>query len=267
MRRQLISALAGLVLLAAAAMAQSAAPAFRWPEGKHTAVSFSFDDARPTQVDAGVPIFDKYGLKATFYLSPRSIGRRLEAWKKASAEGHEMGNHSNSHPCTLNYPFSARNALEDYTLEKMGRDLDTGSAEIERLVGVKPVTFAYPCGLKFVGRGEGVQSYVPLIAKRYLAGRGFRDEGTNDPAHCDFAQLMGTEGDGLTFEQMKALVSSSKGRWVAFACHDVGAPGRQVTQAEALDQFLKYAKDPANGIWVDTIAAVAKYVKAQRGGN
>ena len=237
---------------------------FRWPEGKRVAVSLSFDDARASQVDAGVPLLDKYRVKATFYVTPRNLEKRLDGWKKAAANGHEIGNHSTSHPCTANYPFSSKNALENYTVPMMERDLDGAGAEIERLLGVKPVTFAYPCGQKFMGRGVDVKSYVPLVATRFLAGRGFRDEGTNDPASCDLAQALGMESDGLTFDQMKSLVSAAQGRWLVFAGHEIGRPGNQTTQAASLEQLLKYAADPASGVWIDTVQAVGQYIRARR---
>ena len=39
-----------------------------WPEGKKTALSLTFDDARLSQVDQGLPLLDAYGVKATFYV-------------------------------------------------------------------------------------------------------------------------------------------------------------------------------------------------------
>jgi peptidoglycan/xylan/chitin deacetylase (PgdA/CDA1 family) len=257
-----------LALIAALApcccYAQSAGPAFAWPGGKRVAVSFSFDDARASQVDTGVPLFDKYGAKVTFYVNPRNMANRLDAWKAAARAGYEIGNHSDQHPCTGNFPWSRQRALEDYTIAKMRADLEGTSREIERLLGVKPLTFAYPCGQKFVGRGVETKSYVPLIAELFLAGRGFRDEVANDPAYVDLAQTMGIDSDGLSFEQMKTLVEAARdrGAWVVFAGHDIGAPARQVTESKTLEQFLKYANGPANGVWIDTIANVAKAVKA-----
>jgi peptidoglycan/xylan/chitin deacetylase (PgdA/CDA1 family) len=247
--------------------AQDAGSGFRWPEGKRVAVSFSFDDARLSQVDTGLPLFDKHGAKATFYVSPRSMMKRLDGWKKAVASGHEIGNHSNSHPCSGNFAFSSKNALEDYTVARMEEDLDDATAEIVRELGVKPETFAYPCGLKFIGRGVETKSYVPLIAKRFLVGRGWRDESSNDPLRCDLAHVMGIESDSLTFEQMKNLTTqaAAQGRWLVFAGHEIGKPGSQTTLAASLDEYLPYAKDPANGIWLDTVKAVGKYVRAGQG--
>ena len=45
-------------------------PDFQWPEGKKMGLSLTFDDARLSQVDKGIPLLDKYGIKATFNLSP-----------------------------------------------------------------------------------------------------------------------------------------------------------------------------------------------------
>lgn len=258
-----------IALLALAALclpAQEPKAAFRWPEGKRVAVSFSFDDARLSQIDAGMALFARHRAKATFYVSLRAMERRLEGWKKAVAAGQEIGNHSTSHSCSGNFPFSARSPLESFTLAGMEKDLDGASADIERLLGVKPVTFAYPCGQKYVGRGLDTRSYVPLVAKRFLAGRGFRDEAANDPLVVDLAQVMGVDSDGMSFQQMKNLTTAAAGRgaWLVFAGHEIGEPGPQCTQAAVLEQFLTYTADPANGIWLDTVAAVAKYVQARQ---
>ena len=39
-----------------------------WLEGKTAALSLTFDDARLSQVDQGLPLLDAYGVKATFYV-------------------------------------------------------------------------------------------------------------------------------------------------------------------------------------------------------
>lgn len=242
---------------------------FRWPEGKRVAVSLSFDDARLSQPDVGIPLFDKHGAKATFYVSLGSFKKRLPEWKKAAANGHEIANHSASHPCTVNFPFSSNNALEDYTLARIEQDIESANAEIERLAGVKAVNFAYPCGQKFVGRGEQVQSYVPVVARRFLSARGFRDEMSNDPARCDLAQLLGIESDALSFEQMQAFIVAAERNsgWVIFAGHEIGTPARQTTLTATLEKLLEYAARPENGIWLDTVKSIGSYVRQRRGGS
>jgi len=240
---------------------------FAWPEGVRGAVSLTFDDARLSQADVGLPLLDEYGVKATFYVSPEPMKKRLDAWKKAVASGHEIGNHSMRHPCTGNFPWARHKALEDYTLKQMAEELAAANAEVEAAVGVRPATFAYPCGQTYVGRGRQLESYVPLVAEMFLAGRGWLGEGANDPGFCDPAQLLGMELDGLDFEAAKKLIDAAAkdGMWLVFAGHEIGEGERQTVRADTLRAICEYAKDPANGIWIDTVENVVRYVQRAQG--
>jgi len=239
---------------------------FPWPEGKKCAVSLTFDDARLTQIDKGIPLLDKYGIKATFYVLPCSLTKRLDGWKKAVASGYEIGNHSTTHPCTGNYAFSFNNALENYNLDKISADIDEASKVIKDDLGVETHSFAYPCGQKFVGQGQNVQSYVPIIAERFLTGRGWLGEAANNPWICDFSQLLGMESDGKSFEQLKALIEQAKedNSWLILAGHEMDTSGSQTTLLESLDRLCQYMNNPANGIWVDTVENIALHVKNNR---
>jgi len=263
MKELLISA---IVLLGGISLSAPGQDQFAWPEGKRVAVSLSFDDARASQVLTGLELFERHGVRVTFYVNPRSMEKHLAGWKKAVAQGHEIGNHSHTHPCSGNFPWSRQNSLEEYTIAKLEQDIEAADREIERLLGVRATTFAYPCGSKFVGRGAHTQSTVPLVARRFRAGRGFRDVAANDPGYCDLAQLFGIDSDTMTFEKMKDAVVKAEpiGGWVVFAGHEIGKPRSQTTEAAVLEEFLTYAKDPANGIWLDTVDAVARYVEKQR---
>lgn len=239
---------------------------FRWPEGKQVAISLTFDDARLTQPDKGIPLLDKYGIKGTFYISPDNVTPRLEAWKKAAAGGHEIGNHSVVHPCTGNFDWSRDKALEDYTLEKMAAELDSANRFIKKFIEVDAISFAYPCGQTFVGRGTNLKSYIPLVASMFESGRGWLDEGPNDPVYCDFAQLTGIELDGKSFDQVKAVIESARktGKWIVFAGHEINDSGKQTTLMSTLEELCKYASDPANGVWIDNVHNIAAYVRSQR---
>ncbi|HEY8667636.1 MAG TPA: polysaccharide deacetylase family protein [Tepidisphaeraceae bacterium] len=148
------------------------ASTFHWPARKQAAVSLSFDDGRPSVIGRGLPILNRHGIRGTFYVLPSAVEQRLPGWRQAVADGHEIGNHTLSHPCSCSYDFSARNALEDFTLERMEHELSGASEALMQRLGVTPSTFAYPCGQSFIGRGEGVSSYVPLVARRFSIGRG-----------------------------------------------------------------------------------------------
>jgi peptidoglycan-N-acetylglucosamine deacetylase len=242
-------------------------PVFQWPEGKKMALSLSFDDARLSQPDIGIPLLDKYGVKATFYLSPGDMLKRLDAWKKAVSNGHDIGNHSVLHPCSGNFDWSRAKALEDYNLKKMNSELDSANRLIKKMLGVQPVSFAYPCGQTFVGRGANARSYIPVIAAMFETGRGFLSESPNDPAFCDMSQLTGIELDGKTFEQVKILIEGAraKGLWLVFAGHEMNTNGVQTSQLATIEAICKYASDPANGIWIDNVHNIAAYIKGKRG--
>jgi peptidoglycan/xylan/chitin deacetylase (PgdA/CDA1 family) len=239
---------------------------FAWPEGKKMALSLTFDDARLSQPDKGIPLLDKYGVKATFYISPGSMLQRIDKWRKAVNNGHEIGNHSVLHPCSGNFLWSRSRALEDYTLERMKTELDSANRLIKETLGVDAVSFAYPCGQTFIGRGINTQSYVPLIAMMFESGRGWLNEAPNDPAYCDFAQLNATELDGKTFEQVLKLIETAKagGYWLILAGHEMNTDGIQTSRLETIEALCKYASDPANGIWIDNVHNVASYVKQNR---
>jgi peptidoglycan/xylan/chitin deacetylase (PgdA/CDA1 family) len=228
----------------------------------------TFDDARLSQIDRGLAILDRHGVKATFYVTPAGMQARLDGWRRAVAAGHEIGNHTLTHPCSGNFAFSRGNALEDYTLERMEAELLEGNKAIEQSVGVRPTTFAYPCGQTFVGRGEATRSYVPLISRHFIVGRGAFDEVPAAPAVCDLAQVNGLDGDSKSFEQLKGLidVAIAEGAWLVLFGHEVGDAGHQTTRADALDALCRFAKDPACGLWVDTVATIGGYIKHMRNG-
>jgi peptidoglycan/xylan/chitin deacetylase (PgdA/CDA1 family) len=221
-------------------------------------------------VDNGVPLFDRLGVRATFYVMPAVIGQRSDEWRRAVANGHEAGGHTLTHPCSCNFAFSATRPapLEEMTLATMEKELVSSNTQIENIVGVKPVSFAYPCGQKFVGRGAQLQSYVPLVARHYLTGRGWRDEYFNAPDRCDLAQLAGVEFDELDFEQVRPQLAEAAqtGNWLVLAGHDIGADARpQMTKISTLEAICTYCRDPANGIWIDTVASIGEYIRKTRG--
>jgi peptidoglycan/xylan/chitin deacetylase (PgdA/CDA1 family) len=239
---------------------------FAWPNGKKAAISLSFDDGRSSQVQGGTALLDQFGAKATFYVLPDAVEKNLNGWKKAVANGHEIGNHSLNHPCSGNFPWARQKALENYTIDQMMDELTQANKAIEKLLGVSCTAFAYPCGQTFVGRGKGTQSYVPVVASLFNTGRGWLNEAANDPQFCDFAQLTGVESDGKDFEQILPFVETAlkNGQWLVLAGHEMNESGPQTTRLSMLRRLLEYANDPANGVWIAPVGAVAKYVEGKR---
>ena len=240
---------------------------FSWPEDVRCAVSLTFDDAKPSQVDRGLPLLDGFGTKATFYVLPDAVQEDLSVWRQAVANGHEMGNHTMSHPCSGNHIFMRDNALEEYSLEQIAQELDGAQQALHNLFGVTPKTFAYTCGHTAVGRGNTKQSYIPLVAERFLVGRGWLEVRHNCPEYCDLSHVFGVPIDRLAFPEVKRLIDDSidQGGWLILASHHIGPlPEWQVTLEDTLTQVCEYAAEPQRGIWLDTVLSVGNYVQAQR---
>jgi peptidoglycan-N-acetylglucosamine deacetylase len=111
--------------------------------------------------------------------------------------------------------------------------MDEATAEIKEMLGVTPRSFAYPCGQTYVGR-RGAGELCPLVAKRFLSGRGYLNESANDPGICDLAYLMGTGYDQMPFTEVKRLMDTAArdGRWLILVGHDIGPRKFQSVEAE-----------------------------------
>lgn len=72
----------------------------KWYNNRKAAVSLRFDDNLQSHVKTAIPILNRYGIKATFMVSPgrASFIRNEEFWKSlVPAMGHELGNHTMHH--------------------------------------------------------------------------------------------------------------------------------------------------------------------------
>lgn len=100
------------------------------------AVALTFDDGpHPTHTPILLDILARYNVKATFYVIGRSVQRYPEILRRMVAEGHEVGNHTWTHP----------------TLSRLGnhsflREIDRTQEIIWRTVGAQPATMRPPYG-------------------------------------------------------------------------------------------------------------------------
>ncbi len=101
------------------------------------AIAFSFDDGpNETYTPQLLDILARKELKATFFLIGKHIKKYPEIAKRIHSEGHEIGNHSFSHPF-----------LPLYTKSYIKRQIESTSALIENTVGTMPSYFRPPMGL------------------------------------------------------------------------------------------------------------------------
>src|ERR1700749_4854037 len=73
---------------------------------KQCAVVLTYDDAIDVDLDNVVPALDSMKFKGTFYIIGSSpvVNKRMDEWRKAAKEGHELGNHALFHPCDGSLP-------------------------------------------------------------------------------------------------------------------------------------------------------------------
>ncbi len=80
-------------------------------------------------------ILDENGVKATFFLVDIWTQRFPELVQEIAARGHEIGNHSTTHP-----------KMSTLSREKIAQELETMSANVEKLIGQRPTLFRPPYG-------------------------------------------------------------------------------------------------------------------------
>lgn len=218
-------------------------------DGRRGAVSLTFDDGTANQLAKAIPPLDARNLKGTFYLNPRDrlIKDFFQYWKAVAAAGHEIGNHTLSHPCPS--AITGARGLEDMSLDEVEADIISAQ---ERLVSLAPHqdewTFAYPCYATYVGKGVDRTSYVPVVARHFAGGRAGGEYGfANRPGLMDYAALAGTPVERLSGAETIELISrlTSEGQWVILIFHDIGEgvlPFREGDYLDLLD-FLAASDD------------------------
>lgn len=153
--------------------------------------------------------------------------------------------------------------LEDVGIEDIEKDI---LAAQERMVKIAPHqqtwTFAYPCYCLFIGQGKKRQSFVPLIAKHFLAGRGQGESGFgNHPDFIDTACVWGIRVERMSGFEMIGLVEelTRTGLWVILAFHEINGDRLSVQREDYL-MLLNYLKRKEETIWCVPVGTVAQKI-------
>ncbi len=251
----------------------SAALQSPWPDGCEAAISLTFDDGMKSQLERAIPYMNKTGLRGTFYVNPRGEDWRahLDPWREVAAAGHEIGNHTCNHPCSRNL-WGNSTGLETMTLAEVEADILEAERRLaEALPEQKSRSFCYPCYQQHVGEGSTRQSYVPVVAKHFIAGRGGTAERghMNDPLYCDLHYLLAQPCERMWAHEMIGMCerAATQGKWFILVFHGITQEHLAVADAdfrELCDHLIRHRKRFFSAPVIDVAQRVQQWRPAAR---
>jgi peptidoglycan/xylan/chitin deacetylase (PgdA/CDA1 family) len=101
------------------------------------AIALTFDDGPSEDTDEILDVLKQYQIKAAFFMIGKQVERFPEVARRVVREGHEIGNHSLSHPIFL-YQRPAKTRTQ----------LEIAQKVIGQVTGVTPKIARPPCGVR-----------------------------------------------------------------------------------------------------------------------
>src|SRR5438552_12236375 len=141
-------ALGGLTCAAGACMAYAVrgrsstflAPSVYRGSRRRRSIALTFDDGPSEGTSQLLQILNRYQTPATFFVCGMNVKRLPDAVRAAAAAGHEIGNHSYSHP-----------ALYLRSPRFIASELSAAQSAIAGAIGRAPTLFRAPFGARWFG--------------------------------------------------------------------------------------------------------------------
>jgi sialate O-acetylesterase len=237
--------------------------------GKQCAVVLTYDDAIDVDLDNVLPALDSMKLKGTFYLIGSSpvVSKRMDEWRHAAMEGHELGNHSMFHPCDGSAPgrsfVTPDNDLERYTVTRAVNEIRATNTLLKAIDGKDKRTFAYPCG----DRKIGDKYFYDGVKNEFVAARG-TNSGLQTAKQVDLANIECYAINGQSAAYMIDLVKKAKETHtlLVFLFHGVGGGHSLNVGLKEHSQLLHYLKSQEKDIWIAPMVDVAEWISAVQKG-
>ena len=111
------------------------APAAPTPTVANKTIALTFDDGPGPYTEKLLDILDKYDAKATFFLIGSKVSAHANTLRRMQSRGHQLGNHSWSHP-----------ELPKLSVDQIAGEIDRTNEAIRQATGVKPSILRPPYG-------------------------------------------------------------------------------------------------------------------------
>ena len=111
------------------------APIAPTPIVANKTIALTFDDGPGPYTEKLLDILDKYDAKATFFLIGSKVSARANTLRRMQSRGHQLGNHSWSHP-----------ELPKLSVDQIAGEIDRTNEAIRQATGVKPSILRPPYG-------------------------------------------------------------------------------------------------------------------------
>ena len=227
-----------------------AGPVTTVPWNGHTgAVSYTYYDARVSQLPNLLPQLDSLKIKATFEIAITGVGTfsaNRAAWMQVSRNGHELANHT--------YPHTS---LSDANAAGLVKDMADTLRRLD--TSIQSVTFAYPnCVVPGTTGKSGVS------AENFLArgcGQTTYAWGTQPSDWMNIQGLILSPTNTSTSVTMQNTAKTSNA-WFVTIMHDVANPTPDQYSVTPANNLVMLNAGISNGLWIDTYLNVGAYYRA-----
>ncbi len=232
--------------------------------GRKCAVVLTYDDALNVHLDHVIPCLDEYNIKGTFYLIGESpiITSRIMDWRKIAKNGHELGNHTLTHPCDGNKSgrewVSHEKDLRRYSLTRAINEIKITNTLLHAIDNKTERTFAFPCGDTMIRS----TNFYSALENDFIAARGI-NSGLQKIHDVNLKDICCYCLDGHSGEDLIRLVkdASESGTLLVLLFHGVGGEHNLNVSVEAHRQLVKYLAVNKEDIWIAPMVEVASYIK------
>jgi len=219
-----------------------------WRGFRKGAVSYTFDDNCSNQYAIAIPMFNSFDFDMTMF-TVTGWSPNWTTLQNAANQGHEIGNHTVSHPsnwCSLT------------SAQQESQYANSQSTINSYIPGNQCLTVAYPyCCAK----------YQTMTATYFIAGRICSNEIVPSTLWNFYwissfnCGSLGPINSTAQFISKFTTIESSHG-WCVFMIHGIdGDGGYSPLSSTILEESLEYLDAKRDTLWVSTFSNVVRYIK------